>query len=117
MIVQVRTYHMLMAYYCSKVFLETLHDIRPTLHWESGPKILGANFGVAILGLQISALGPIQGHNVQHLVLTRDKLKFLFSISALTPSVKAMGLLSTFAPIGMLDLGRTLAPTPSVKRN
>jgi hypothetical protein len=30
--------------------------------------------------------------------------KFLF-ISALTPSVKPLGLISTFAPIGMLDLG------------
>jgi hypothetical protein len=29
--IQVRTYDMLMAY-CSKVFLETLHDLRPILH-------------------------------------------------------------------------------------
>jgi len=33
----------------------------------------------------------------------------------LTPSVKSGGLISTFAPIGMLDLSRTLALTPSVK--
>jgi hypothetical protein len=31
--------------------------------------------------------------------------KFLLSISALNPSVKPLGLISTFAPIGMLDLG------------
>jgi hypothetical protein len=31
--------------------------------------------------------------------------KFSFSISALTPSAKLLGLISTFAPIGMLDLG------------
>jgi hypothetical protein len=34
--------------------------------------------------------------------------KFFFCISALTPSVKAspwLGLISTFAPTGMLDLG------------
>ncbi len=43
-------------------------------------------------------------------------MKRFFSISALTPSVKPSGLISTFAPIGMLDLGRTLALTPSVKR-
>jgi hypothetical protein len=51
---------------------------------------------------------PIQGHKVQHLlVLGGGKLKScFFSISALTPSVKApWGLISTFAPIGMLDLG------------
>jgi hypothetical protein len=33
----------------------------------------------------------------------------------LTPSVKLLVLISTFAPIGMLDLGWTLALTPSVK--
>jgi hypothetical protein len=33
----------------------------------------------------------------------------------LTPSAKPLGLISTFAPIGMLDLGWTLALTPSVK--
>jgi hypothetical protein len=33
-------------------------------------------------------------------------LLLLFSsLSALTPSVKPLGLISTFAPIGMLDLG------------
>jgi len=37
-------------------------------------------------------------------------------MSALTPSVKLLGLISTFAPIGMLELGRILALTPLVKR-
>jgi hypothetical protein len=37
-------------------------------------------------------------------------------MSALTPSVKLLGLISTFAPIGMLELGRRLALTPLVKR-
>jgi len=32
------------------------------------------------------------------------------------PSVKHLGPISTFAPIGMFDLGRTSALTPSVKR-
>jgi hypothetical protein len=35
----------------------------------------------------------------------------------LTPSVNPLGLISTFAPIGMLDLGWTLALTPSVKHS
>jgi len=62
-----------------------------------------------------SALGPIQGHKVQHLlVLGADQI--FFSISTLTPSVKPLGLISTFEPIEMLDLGRPLALTPIVKR-
>jgi hypothetical protein len=59
-----------------------------------------------------SALGPIQGHEVQHLVVTWRKLKMFLAISALTPSVKPLVLISTSAPIGMLDLSRTLALTP-----
>jgi len=52
------------------------------------------------------ALRPIQWHKVQLLLLVAwARLNFFFSISALTPSVKPLGLISTFAPIGMLDLG------------
>jgi hypothetical protein len=47
--------------------------------------------------------GPIQSHKVQHLLVTWGRLK-ISSISALTPGVKGMGLISTFVPIGMLDL-------------
>jgi hypothetical protein len=62
-------------------------------------------------------MGPIQGHKVQHLLITWGRLKrFFFSLSALTPSVKPLGMISTFSPIGMLDLGLALALTPSVKR-
>jgi hypothetical protein len=32
--------------------------------------------------------GQIQGHNVQHLLLTWGRLKSVFSLSALTPGVK-----------------------------
>jgi hypothetical protein len=32
------------------------------------------------------------------------QIEIIFSISALTPSVKNLGLISTFAPTGMLDL-------------
>jgi hypothetical protein len=60
-------------------------------------------------------LGLLQGHKFQHLLVTWGKLKSFFSLLALTPNVKPLGLISTFAPIGMLDLGWTLALTPSVK--
>jgi hypothetical protein len=56
-------------------------------------------------GMLFSALGPIQGHNVQHLLESWGRLKSFFSISTLTPGVKHRRLISTFAPIGMLDLG------------
>jgi hypothetical protein len=49
--------------------------------------------------------GPIQGHNVQHLLVTWGRLNFFIFMSTLTPGVKPLGLISTFAPIGMLDLG------------
>jgi hypothetical protein len=66
-------------------------------------------------GIVFSPLGPILGHKVQHLIVTWGRLKMFFSISVLTPSVKPLGLISTLAPIGMLDLSCTLALTPSVK--
>jgi len=67
---------------------------RRVVHW---PPIFG--------GTLFPALGPIQGQNVQHLLVTWGRLKSFFSISALTGGVKHLGLISTFAPIGMLDLG------------
>ncbi len=66
-------------------------------------------------GILFSALGPIQGHNVQHLIVTWGRLKSFFSISALTPGLKSPGLISTLALIGMLYLGWTLALTPNGK--
>jgi hypothetical protein len=57
-------------------------------------------------GILFSALGPIQGHKVQHLLVTWGRLKRSFLFSAWTSSVKKpLGLISTFAPIGMLNLG------------
>jgi hypothetical protein len=49
--------------------------------------------------------GKYKGHKVQHLLITWGRLKRFFSISVLTPRVKPLGLISTFAPIGTLDLG------------
>jgi hypothetical protein len=65
---------------------------------EPWPQGLQIGFPNQFNGIPFSTLGPIQGHKVQHW----DRLKF--SISALTPSVKPLGLISIFAPIGMLDL-------------
>ncbi len=56
--------------------------------------------------LFLQGLGPILSPKVQHLLVTLGKLKENFSTSALTPKCKALGgVISTFAPIGMLDLG------------
>jgi len=53
-----------------------------------------------------AVLGPIQGHKVQHLLVSNfGQIEKIFSSSDLTPNVKPLGLISTFAPIGMLDLG------------
>jgi hypothetical protein len=62
------------------------------------------------------AMGPIPAHKVQYLLVTLGRLKRFFFNSASTPSVQPLGLISTFAPIGMLDLGWKSALTPSVKR-
>jgi hypothetical protein len=47
----------------------------------------------------------LQGHKVQHFISSLGQIENIFSISVLTPSVKPLGPISTFAPIGMLDLG------------
>jgi hypothetical protein len=47
-----------------------------------------------------------------YLLVTWGKLKIFFAISALTPSVKPLGVISAFAPIEMLELSSTLALTP-----
>jgi hypothetical protein len=60
-----------------------------------------ANWPPKFNGILFPALGPIQGHEVQHLLVTWGRLKRFFLLPALTPNV----LISTFAPIGMLDLG------------
>jgi hypothetical protein len=70
-------------------------------HWPQGLQIGFPNSMVSFF----SALGTIRGHKVQHLLVAWGRLKIFFSISALTPGVKPLRLISTFAPIGMLDLG------------
>jgi hypothetical protein len=67
-----------------------------------------------MVSLFFFSFGPIQGHKkkVQQQLGGRfEKILFylfiyLFIFSAFTPNVKKpLGLISTFAPIGMLDLG------------
>jgi len=41
---------------------------------------------------------------VQHLLITLGRLKRSFLFQAFAPSLKPLGLISTFAPLGMLDL-------------
>jgi hypothetical protein len=55
-------------------------------HWHQGLQIAFPN-SMAIL---FSALGPILGHKVQHLLVAWCRLKFIFSISALTPIVRPL---------------------------
>ncbi len=61
------------------------------------------------------ALGPIQGHKVQHWLVTLGGLKRFFLVQPWALVwIKPLGLISTFVPIGMLNLGWTSALTPSV---
>jgi len=73
---------------------------------EHCAKGLQIGFLNSMVSFFFSALGPIQGHKVQHLPISSlGQIENIFSISALTPSVKPLRPISTFAPIGMLDLG------------
>jgi hypothetical protein len=56
--------------------------------WNIGPK--GCKLPSQIQWQLFSALGPIQGHKVQHLFVAWGRLKFIFSISALTPIVRPL---------------------------
>jgi hypothetical protein len=56
-------------------------------HWPSGLQIGFPNLIVSFF----SALGPIQGLRVQHLLVTWGQIEKIFSISALTPNIKPLG--------------------------
>jgi len=70
-------------------------------HWPQGLQIGLPNLMVSFF----QPWGQFKAIKVKHLLVTWGRLEFFFSISDLTPSVKPLGLISTFAPIGMLDLG------------
>jgi hypothetical protein len=81
--------------------------------WNFGPK--GCKLASQIQWYPFSSLGgqykPIKSAFISNL----GQIEKNFSSSALTPSVKPLWLISTFPPIEILDLGWTLALTPSVK--
>jgi hypothetical protein len=55
----------------------------------NGPRV--ATWLPKLHGMLFLALGPIKGHKVQHLLVTWGRLKRIFLISALAPSVKPLG--------------------------
>jgi hypothetical protein len=61
-------------------------------HWAQGSQIGFPN-------LMVSFSQPWGQYKAQHLLVTWGRLNF-----ASTPSIKPLELISTFAPIGMLDL-------------
>jgi hypothetical protein len=66
--------------------------------------------GISCLALQIGfpndlvSFSQPWSHKVQHLLITLGRLKIFFLFQAFSPSLKPLGLISTFAPLGMLDL-------------
>jgi hypothetical protein len=73
---------------------------------SQGPKKLEANFEHFWVANWLPKLDGILFQPWgQYKAIKLGQIEFFFSISALTPSVKPLGLISTLAPIGMLDLG------------
>ncbi len=71
-------------------------------HWAQGLQI---GFPNLMVSFSFLALRPIQGHKVQHLPISSlGRIENIFSISGLTPSVKPLGMTSTFCTNRMLDL-------------
>ncbi len=69
---------------------------------------------IGLPNLMLSFFQPWE--HPQHLVVTWGILKSFFFYFSLDSDVKPLGLISTFALRGMLDLCETLAVTRSVKR-
>jgi len=64
-----------------------------------------ANWPPKFDGILFSALRSVKGHKVKHLLVLWGRLKSFFFSFSLDSYCKALRLISTFAPIGMLDLG------------
>jgi len=73
-------------------------------------ELIELNGGFWCLALQIGfpnemvSFSQPWSHKVQHLLITLGRLKINFLFQAFSPSLKSLGLISTFAPLGMLDL-------------
>jgi hypothetical protein len=62
------------------------------LHATLAPDFQGLEIGLPNSMVSFfQALGPIQGHQVQQLLVTLGRLKRFFASSGLTPSVKPWG--------------------------
>ncbi len=83
-------------------------------HWPQLPRV--ANWPPKFDGILFPSLGTYTRPSSSAFISNFGQIEKFVSISALTPIVKLLGLISTFAPIGMLDLGSTLTLTPSVNR-
>jgi len=71
-------------------------------HWPQGLQIGLPNSMVSFF----QPWGQYKAHKAQHLLVTWGQIEKIFSSVALTHSVKKpLELISTFPPIGMLDLG------------
>jgi hypothetical protein len=68
------------------------------------------------MGDPFLALGPIEGHKVQHSLVTWGQIEKIFWISSLTPNVKPMGLISTLKSLILAwntkELCKALVDTP-----
>jgi len=90
--------------------------------WNIGPKgcKLASQigwYGFSSLGANTSPSRCMHQKPTQRAFISNfGQIEKIFSCSVLTPSVKPLALISTFAPIGTLDLCWTLAWTPSVKQ-
>jgi hypothetical protein len=70
-------------------------------HWSQGLQVGLPNFTVSF-SLSLGAnTSPYSSAFISNL----GQIEKLFYTSALTPSIKPFGLISTFAPIEMLNLG------------
>jgi hypothetical protein len=67
-----------------------------------GPKVCKLASQILMVSFFFQPWGQYKATKVQHLLVTWGRFKIFFSISALTCSVKPLGLISTFALIGML---------------
>jgi hypothetical protein len=68
--------------------------------WNIGPK--GCKLASQIGWYPLLSFGA---NTSSAFISNFGRIEKFFSSSALTPSVKPLGLISTFAPIGVLDLG------------
>jgi hypothetical protein len=70
-------------------------------HWPQG----FSNWPPKFHDILFPALGPNTRPESSAFISNFGQIEKIFSSKALTPKVKPLGLISTFAPIGMIHLG------------